>query len=205
MRWGVGNFLCDDNNGSTTWHKAVDCTGEDGQLYTAQAYCSFTLPNPMYPTKEVTLNNPTKEGYIFDGWYAAADFSGAAVTKVNANTKGTLYAKWKEDAYTRDVTNGNYGTICLPKGSKQTSGAIFYELACKDAQYVYLEQVTILEAGVPYIFKATSNLLKVVYNTTEVATAGNHNGLYGTFEDLLPRRFGEKLKLECACRTPGDI
>ena len=184
LRWGVGNFLCDDNNGSTTWHKAVDCTGEDGQLYTAQAYCLFTLPNPMYPTKEVTLNNPTKEGYIFDGWYAAADFSGAAVTKVNANTKGTLYAKWKEDAYTRDVTSGNYGTICLPKGSKQTSGAIFYELACKDARYVYLDQVNTLEAGVPYIFKATGNLLKVVYNTTEVATAGNHNGLYGTFVDI---------------------
>lgn len=181
LRWGVGNFLCDDNNGSTTWHKAVDCTGEDGQLYTAQAYCSFTLPNPMYPTKEVTLHNPTKEGYIFDGWYAAADFSGAAVTKVNANTKGTLYAKWKEDAYSRTVTNGNYGTICLPKGSKQTSGAIFYELACKDAQYVYLDQVTILEAGVPYIFKATSNTLKVVYNATEVTEAGDYNGLYGTF------------------------
>ena len=184
LRWGVGNFLCDDNNGSTTWHKAVDCTGEDGQLYTAQEYCSFTLPNPMYPTKEVTLNNPTKEGYIFDGWYAAADFSGAAVTKVNANTKGTLYAKWKEDAYTRDVTSGNYGTICLPKGSKQTSGAIFYELAYKDARYVYLDQVNTLEAGVPYIFKATGNLLKVVYNATEVATAGNHNGLYGTFVDI---------------------
>ena len=184
LRWGVGNFLCDDNNGSTTWHKAVDCTGEDGQLYTAQTYCSFTLPNPTYPTSEVTINNPTKEGYIFDGWYASADFSGAKVTKVNADTKGTLYAKWKEDAYSRTVTNGNYGTICLPKGSKQTSGAIFYELACKDAQYVYLDQVTILEAGVPYIFKATSNTLKVVYNTTEVATAGNHNGLYGTFVDI---------------------
>lgn len=184
LRWGVGNFLCDDNNGSTTWHKAVDCTGEDGQLYTAQAYCSFTLPNPMYPTSQVTLNNPIKEGYIFDGWYATADFSGAAVTKVNANTKGTLYAKWKEDAYTRDVTSGNYGTICLPKGSKQTSGAIFYELACKDAQYVYLDQVTILEAGVPYIFKATSNTLKVVYNATEVTEAGDYNGLYGTFVEI---------------------
>lgn len=184
LRWGVGNFLCDDNNGSTTWHKAVDCTGEDGQLYTAQAYCSFTLPNPTYPTSEVTINNPTKEGYIFDGWYASADFSGVKVTKVNADTKGTLYAKWKEDAYSRTVTNGNYGTICLPKGSKKTSGAIFYELACKDAQYVYLDQVTILEAGVPYIFKATSNTLKVVYNATEVATAGYHNGLYGTFVDI---------------------
>lgn len=181
LTFSLGNFFGEDKNSN---YSAVDFTGDERYLVSAQPYCSFTLPNPTYPTSEVTINNPTKEGYIFDGWYAAADFSGAAVTKVNANTKGTLYAKWKEDAYTRDVTSGNYGTICLPKGSKQTSGAIFYELACKDAQYVYLDQVTILEAGVPYIFKATSNTLKVVYNTTEVATAGYHNGLYGTFVDI---------------------
>lgn len=180
LRWGVGNFLCDDNNGSTTWHKAVDCTGEDGQLYTAQAYCSFTLPNPMYPTKEVTLNNPTKEGYIFDGWYANADFSGAKVTKVNADTKGTLYAKWNA-VYTRDVTNGNYGTICLPNGSNQMTGATFFEIAYRDGSYVYLDQVTELVAGMPYIFRATSNQIQVMYNSTYSATAGNANGLYGTF------------------------
>lgn len=181
LTFSLGNFFGEDKNSN---YSAVDFTGDERYLVSAQPYCSFTLPNPTYPTSEVTINNPTKEGYIFDGWYAAADFSGAKVTKVNADTKGTLYAKWKEDAYSRTVTNGNYGTICLPKGSKQTSGAIFYELACKDAQYVYLDQVTILEAGVPYIFKATSNTLKVVYNTTEVATAGNHNGLYGTFVDI---------------------
>ena len=181
LTFSLGNFFGEDKNSNYT---AVDFTGEAKELYMAQSYCSFTLPNPMYPTKEVTLNNPTKEGYIFEGWYTTADFSGAAVTKVNEDTKGTLYAKWKEDAYTRDVTNGNYGTICLPKGSKQTSGAIFYELAYKDARYVYLDQVTTLEAGVPYIFKATSSQLKVVYNTTEVTVAGNHNGLYGTFVEI---------------------
>ena len=184
LTFSLGNFFGEDNNHSTDYIGAVDFTGDERYLVSAQPYCSFTLPNPTYPTSEVTINNPTKEGYIFDGWYAAADFSGAAVTKVNANTKGTLYAKWKEDAYTRDVTSGNYGTICLPKGSKQTSGAIFYELACKDAQYVYLDQVTILEAGVPYIFKATSNTLKVVYNATEVTEAGDYNGLYGTFVEI---------------------
>ncbi len=184
LTFSLGNFFGEDNGHATDYIGAVDFTGDERYLVSAQSYCSFTLPNPTYPTSEVTINNPTKEGYIFDGWYAAADFSGAAVTKVNEDTKGTLYAKWKEDAYTRTVTNGNYGTICLPKGSKQTSGAIFYELAYKDARYVYLDQVTTLEAGVPYIFKATGNLLKVVYNTTEVATAGNHNGLYGTFVEI---------------------
>ena len=191
LTFSLGNFFGEDNGHATDYIGAVDFTGDERYLVSAQPDCSFTLPNPTYPTSEVTINNPTKEGYIFDGWYTAADFSGAAVTKVNANTKGTLYAKWKEDAYSRTVTNGNYGTICLPKGSKQTSGAIFYELACKDAQYVYLDQVTILEAGVPYIFKATSNTLKVVYNTTEVATAGNHNGLYGTFVEIQDAATGD--------------
>lgn len=181
LTFSLGNFFGEDKNSN---YSAVDFTGDERYLVSAQLYCSFTLPNPTYPTSEVTINNPTKEGYIFDGWYANADFSGAKVTKVNADTKGTLYAKWKEDAYSRTVTNGNYGTICLPKGSKQTSGAIFYELACKDAQYVYLDQVTILEAGVPYIFKATSNTLKVVYNATEVTEAGDYNGLYGTFDEI---------------------
>ena len=192
LTFSLGNFFGEDNGHATDYIGAVDFTGDERYLVSAQTYCSFTLPNPTYPTSEVTINNPTKEGYIFDGWYAAADFSGAAVTKVNANTKGTLYAKWKEDAYTRDVTNGNYGTICLPKGSKQTSGAIFYELAYKDGSYVYLDQVTELVAGMPYIFRATSNQIKVVYNSTYSATAGNANGLCGTFaamggEDLVDK------------------
>ena len=181
LTFSLGNFFGEDKNSN---YSAVDFTGDERYLVSAQTYCSFTLPNPTYPTSEVTINNPTKEGYIFDGWYAAADFSGAAVTKVNEDTKGTLYAKWKEDAYTRDVTSGNYGTICLPKGSKQTSGAIFYELAYKDGSYVYLDQVTELVAGMPYIFRATSNQIKVMYNSTYSATAGNHNGLYGTFVDI---------------------
>lgn len=188
LRWGVGNFLCDDNNGSTTWHKAVDCTGEDGQLYTAQEYCSFTLPNPMYPTKEVTLNNPTKEGYIFDGWYAAADFSGAAVTKVNANTKGTLYAKWTRNEYTRSVTSGRYGTICLPYNANYFEGAIFYEVSWMNTSVspwqVLVEEVTELEAGKPYIFMATSNNILVACQGDAIADPSNYNGLYGTFTNI---------------------
>ena len=52
--------------------------------------------NPTEPTGEWVLNAPYKEGSTFDGWYAAADFSGEKVTVVNAETTGTLYAKWIE-------------------------------------------------------------------------------------------------------------
>ena len=177
LTFSLGNFFGEDKNSN---YSAVDFTGDERYLVSAQPSCSFTLPNPTYPTSEVTINNPTKEGYIFDGWYANADFSGAKVTKVNADTKGTLYAKWNA-VYTRDVTNGNYGTICLPNGSNQMTGATFFEIAYRDGSYVYLDQVTELVAGIPYIFRATSNQIQVMYNSTYSATAGHANGLYGTF------------------------
>ena len=52
--------------------------------------------NPTEPTAEWVLNAPYYEGKTFDGWYAAADFSGEKVTKIDATTTGTLYAKWIE-------------------------------------------------------------------------------------------------------------
>ena len=52
--------------------------------------------NPTEPTAEWVLNAPYYEGKTFDGWYAAADFSGDKVTTINAETTGTLYAKWVE-------------------------------------------------------------------------------------------------------------
>lgn len=49
-----------------------------------------TLKNP--PTSNTELATPVKDGYIFDGWYDNADFSGNAVTTPTANK--TYYAKW---------------------------------------------------------------------------------------------------------------
>ena len=50
--------------------------------------------NPTEPTAEFVLNAPYQEGKTFDGWYATADFTGEKVTTINAETTGTLYAKW---------------------------------------------------------------------------------------------------------------
>lgn len=187
LTFSLGNFFGEDNNHSTDYIGAVDFTGDERYLVSAQPYCSFTLPNPTYPTSEVTINNPTKEGYIFDGWYANADFSGAKVTKVNANTSGTLYAKWNA-VYTRDVTNGKYGTICLPYNSNYFEGAIFYEVAWMNTSVspwqVLVDEVTELEAGKPYIFMARSNNILVACQGDAIADPSNHNGLYGTFTDI---------------------
>ena len=47
----------------------------------------------------LTLPIPTKEGFIFGGWYPTADFSGEAVTAIGADAAGdkTYYAKWEKD------------------------------------------------------------------------------------------------------------
>lgn len=182
----IGNFFGEDNAHTTDYIDAVDFTGEEAHITAFAPYWGQTFPMPTQPTEEIVLNAPYKEGYLFDGWYANSDFSGAEVTVVDETTNGTLYAKWLEHFYTRDVTNGRYGTICLPYGSSNMTGAIFYEVAWinKSTMRVFVDEVTELEAGKPYIFMATSNLIKVLYQGEEALIAGNHNGLYGTFTDI---------------------
>lgn len=46
---------------------------------------TYTLPTPS-----------EREGYEFDGWYLASDFSGESVTSVVAENDATFYAKWEQ-------------------------------------------------------------------------------------------------------------
>ena len=85
-------------------------------------------------------------------------------------------------SYTRNVTN-KYGTICLPFGSTNYTGAEFFECVGKEEGKVYLGSVTTLVAGTPYIFLATGTELAVYSDGTTAATPGDHKGLHGTFTD----------------------
>ena len=93
------------------------------------------------------------------------------------------------DGYVRNVASGDYGTICLPYAvaAEYMAGAEFFSIAGKvmkgeEPQSIVLEQVTTLEAGVPYIFSATSDKLIAAYSGKAVAEAGEANGLVGSFE-----------------------
>ena len=97
--------------------------------------------------------------------------------------------------YTRTVINGDYGTICLPYGSSDFTGAEFYEIAYLELEAdgttpkgIWLDEVTELEAGKPYIFKATASELVVYYEGEEaLSPIEGAAGLTGTFsliEDL---------------------
>ena len=53
-------------------------------------------------TETITLKDPVKTGYTFEGWYRTEDFTGEAVTEIVQGTTGniTLYAKWEPVSYT---------------------------------------------------------------------------------------------------------
>lgn len=93
------------------------------------------------------------------------------------------------EGYHRNVTSGDYGTICLPYAvaAEDMAGAEFFSIAGKimkdgKPQSIVLEQVATLEAGVPYIFSATSDKLIAAYSGKAVAVAEEANGLIGSFE-----------------------
>ena len=65
--------------------------GEEGQNHP---------DNPTYYTIEqrVVLKDPTREGYIFEGWYGKSNYTGDKITEIPKGSTGTknLYAKWSE-------------------------------------------------------------------------------------------------------------
>ena len=67
-----------------------------------------------------------------------------------------------EEPYTRTVINGNYGTICLSRAAATIEGATMYRIVGGNAsEGITIEEVASMEAGKPYIFQASSDLLTV--------------------------------------------
>jgi hypothetical protein len=84
-----------------------------------------------------------------------------------------------EEPYTRTVTNGNYGTICLPRASAAIEGATMYRIVDGNAsEGITIEEVASMEAGKPYIFQASADQLTVTM-TGARADVQAANGLIG--------------------------
>lgn len=58
-----------------------------------EAINTYTVESP-----EIILPVPTKDGYVFKGWYTNPELTGISVIKISAGSTGDkeLYAKWKE-------------------------------------------------------------------------------------------------------------
>ena len=84
-----------------------------------------------------------------------------------------------EEPYTRMVTNGNYGTICLSRAAATIEGATMYRIVGGNAtEGITIEEVASMEAGKPYIFQASADQITVTM-TGARADVQNANGLIG--------------------------
>ena len=123
-----------------------------------------------------SLTNETTNGYYRISVLPIADavsYSGYVTT-------------CEKPIYTRVVKPGEYGTICLPYGSSDYTGAEFYEVSSVEyGKGLWLDQLaagTALAAGKPYIFRAIAEKLAVVYKGEKKdSPVGGVNGLTGTF------------------------
>ena len=108
-RYALAAFFIEGQR--TTWPYSADFSqaGKDEAYIPAWKH---VYTNPTSVTTEFTLYDPCREGYTFLGWYTNADFSGEKVTTINAETTGTLYAKWINSDWiiTYTSTDGNIVT-----------------------------------------------------------------------------------------------
>ena len=97
-----GNTVLPVKEGTKGWFLKVDQTAQvctvtyhtdGGSIQDQSNYESYRVGVGL------TLPIPTKEGFIFGGWYPTPDFSGEAVTEIGTDTAGdkTYYAKWEKD------------------------------------------------------------------------------------------------------------
>lgn len=102
-----------------------------------------------------------------------------------------LYIQQQEDIpvvpepdYTRSITAGQFGTICLPN-SGRIEGATIFEIAHTKDGKIFFDEISeaTMVAGRPYIFYPNNGAreLKVYYTGSENAAAGSYNGLHGSY------------------------
>ena len=132
--------------------------------------------------------------YISDAYvlYAGTDKDNTTVIPHSSaqNLGGTLtqqYAKIQGLAtpYTRSMTIDNWATVCLPYEATGFSGAKFYRVNFYDGDTkLYIEEVSSLVAGQPYIFQATDETVTIEHAGVATLTYGEEQkdrGLQGLF------------------------
>ena len=184
LRYNLQSFFKDWQH--TGWPKSADYTTCGVSSVAAyQPYWKSAFANPTAPETEWVLNTPYKEGATFDGWYATADFSGAKVTTINAETTGTLYAKWIEyiptttevKALADDTETKVSGVVNFITGKNvyiqdAQGGILVYTSetpSCKVGDKIVVKGVKVMYGGAPEVKNAVIESAEVGELATPVA------------------------------------
>ena len=187
-RYALAAFFVEGQRAS--WPKSTDFAVAGTPEAFIPAW-KHAFANPTEPAAEWVLNAPYKEGATFDGWYAAADFSGEKVVKIDATTTGTLYAKWVEyiptvvevRALANDTETKVAGVVNFISGKNvyiqdATAGILVYTTEtpnCKVGDKIVAKGVKVIYGGAPEVKSA-------VIESTEAASVAAPT----VFETLAP-------------------
>ena len=183
------SWLADRKTGTISTTDGTACMAcADGSLALQAGTYGWTFDGYLWQTTDgdrqlaIGLGSraEAESGYAFDAWPTADVENGTYLTpQVLPVVEG----------YIREVTPGQYGTLCLPYSvsAGDYDGAEFFSIVGKtltgdEVTGIIVERTDSLEAGQPYIYSATGGRLVAVYGQRSVTTpAENSNGLIGTF------------------------
>lgn len=130
----------------------------------------------------VKLYNPTRDGYLFEGWFASSDFSGERMTYLSKDNLGdvTLHAKWSL-AYTITYnTNGGFNDGRNPSVFTENTET-FTLFEAEKVNYSFLgwfDNEELTGTPITQIAKGTKNniILWAKWSSTQITVTFNPNG-----------------------------
>ena len=172
-------------------------SGDDYTFYDGANYLAWTSGNSLTNASSVSDNST---------WNITINEGVTKIANKNTNTREIRYNSgsprfaayagtqqhvsiYKRPDYSRDVTEGRFGTICLPKAGKM-DGAELFEIAYygETSKKIFFDNIPSgeMEAGIPYIFLPNAGIEKlgVYYSDNTAAGAlspGSRNGLIGSY------------------------
>ncbi len=155
----------------------------------------FVVPSTIFLTEDPFKDaangdyTPTAGSGLIDSGHGGY-FHGTTDLAGNTRKQGTIdRGCYEQAAYSREVTEGRFGTICLPYDVPADAivGAKVYKVIsfASDAKAgLLLEQVNAMTAGKPYFFSSEADKVVFAYLATgDAAIAGSENGLHGTLAE----------------------
>ncbi len=146
-------------------------------------------------TSTITLANPTKNGYTFDGWYSDSAYT-TKVTQIASGSVGVkyLYAKWNANSVTCAAgkylpANSTTCTTCdedyyCPGGTFNQSTSIQGRTACPEPTFENLASTSDFDTNLVDVSQATGLTRPTATKLSECSAYGTYEGGQGVMYAL---------------------